>query len=111
MESLNTDELQQEPNPDEPVTYQFQMPRQDWREWTDSIPRRVTIDDYLRALISHDAAAADLDSANEHAVDRLVMRLRIRLRSSISALRDDADTEEAIEKLEEMQDLVDAMEA
>jgi len=42
---------------DDLVTYQFDMPRDEWREWTGTITKNVNIDDHLRGMMAKDLQA------------------------------------------------------
>jgi len=96
----------------EQVVKQLATSKRLWSDWVDTIPRSYSVDDRLEDLIRMDVASADRDGeVNQAAVDVMVTRLRVRARGAMSAIRDDNDPEYAVEQIEEIMELVSAMES
>jgi len=98
----------------EAITYQFEMDSDEWREWTDTIPRSQPLDGRLTELIRQDTQAVaqaergDVDTAN---IEMLATRIRIRATQALGAARgDDVDAETAREELQTIIDLATALE-
>lgn len=94
------------------VSYQFEMNRKDWRDWTQTVPRREPLAARLRELIRQDrraAARADAGEIEQKTVSLVLQRIRIRARGALGAVRD-GDDEDAAERLEELIELTEGME-
>jgi hypothetical protein len=92
------------------VTYQFSMDREDWREWTDTLPRSIDIPDRLAELIRQDTVVPDDADIERASVDVIASRIRIRTMQAASALNEgDTDTVEA--QLDDIAELADALES
>lgn len=99
---------------DDTITYQFDMPTDEWREWTNTIPRNTPIDVRLQDLIRQDASAvaqAQNGDTEAASIELLASRIRIRATQALGAVRgEDVDRETAVEQLEEVTDLASALE-
>jgi len=94
------------------VSYQFEIARDDWRQWADSIPRSVALDTRIRDLLEKDARGAldNDDDVEQASVDVMASRIRIRAMQAAGELRD--DNLEAVEKqLADIQEIADALES
>jgi hypothetical protein len=101
---------------DDPITYQFQMDREQWRKWTNTIPRNHPIDGRLQTLIEQDLRSAARegdqdDPINEKTLNIFATRIRIRAMQALGAVRDDENPEQAIDQLEELIDIADVLES
>ena len=98
------------------VPYQFETPREVWRQWTNTLPRSQNIDDRLITLIEHDYRSATRDanddSMNDKTLGIFATRIRIRAMQALGAIRDgdDIDTDTAESQLEELIDMADVLE-
>jgi len=98
----------------ETVTYQFDVPETDWREWTNTVPRETPLHARLHDLIRQDTEsvqAADLDDEQRQHVRLVGQRVAIRSRQALQAIRgDDVDQETALDELETVIDLAEKLE-
>lgn len=110
---MATDDTDGKDEPDT-VTYQFEMDRDEWREWSNTVPRETALADRLRDLIRGDVRAATRshDDMEARSVQLLAGRIRIRSTQALGAVRDDddLDREKAVEELEEVIELANALE-
>lgn len=91
------------------ITYQFEMRREDWREWTESIPRSVALSDRLRTIITADAKVRQRDGYNEmeeRTARLLATRIRHRGRTALQAL-ERGDTEKVREEIKQMREIAE----
>jgi len=94
------------------VSYQFDIDRETWRAWSETVPRRTALHTRLRTLISQDLRAArrDDDRGEDATVDLLASRVRIRAMHVREAIEGETDIETATDHLDELQDIADALE-
>jgi hypothetical protein len=94
------------------VVFQFEMGRDDWRQWTNTVPRDRPLSARIRTLIEQDARAARqaVDEPEAASVDLLASRIRIRTTQALSAVNE-SDTDAAADQLQEILDLADAMQS
>jgi len=99
---------------DDPVTYQFEIERETWYDWTDTLPRRQRIDKRLEQLIEGDLRAARRDESqaiNEKTARIFAQRIRSRCLHAKAALRDDDDHDAVVDQLEELVDIADTLDS
>jgi len=98
---------------DGPITYQFEVDRDIWRAWRETVPRRTALHTRLRTLIEQDLRAArrDDDRGEDATIDLLASRVRIRAMHIREAIEGETDIETATDHLDELQDIADALEA
>lgn len=100
-------------DPDDPVTYQFEIDREEWEQWSNTVPRQTPLSARLRDLIRQDArsaARADRGDVSDKSVSLLASRIRIRATQALGAVRDGDDREKAIEELQDILELAQALE-
>jgi len=97
--------------PDETITYQFEMDREAWREWTDNVPRSTPIHDRLRTLIELDTAVAleTFDVARCRLVDMKADRITEKARQGQNAIRKREKPEQAVEKLAGIEEIAGSL--
>jgi hypothetical protein len=94
------------------VHYKFEMERDAWRRWTETIPRSVSLADRVRELIREDADATrrgGYDEIEERTARLLGSRLFHRARTAETAL-EDGDDEKVAAELEEIQKIASMFE-
>jgi len=102
-----------ESDADGTVSYQFEVDRETWHEWSETVPRRTALHTRLRTLIDQDLRAArrDDDRGEDATVDLLASRVRIRAMHINEAISgDEVDIETAAAHLDELLDIADALE-
>ena len=98
---------------DETITYLLEVEKGTWRPWSNTVPRQTSLNTRLETLIEEDLKASRLDGTEDvstKTVSVMATRLRIRARSAIGSIRDDDKPEEAIDQLEDIIKIADALE-
>lgn len=95
----------------DPITYQFSMEREEWREWTETIPRNDALHERLKELIRIDTALAveDFDVAKLRLVDLKSERVREKARQGQNAIQQREKPHQAVEKLRDIEEIADSL--
>jgi hypothetical protein len=93
------------------VTYLLETNREDWRAWTDTLPRSLHIDDRLAMLIKQDTTTdRDTDELDKDA-SVLALRIRHKTRAALSSMGEEPDLETARENIKEIQEIADVLQS
>lgn len=95
------------PDAEETVTYQFEISKDRWRRWTDTVPRSTPLDQRLRTLVDIDSAF-DGD-AEVYKLNLLAMKFeRIAQRSETAAdALEREDRPKVLAELDKIQEIAD----
>lgn len=95
----------------ESVTYQFDMDRSEWREWTETVPRNDPLHERLRELIRLDTALAmeEFDVAQLRLVDLKADRILEKARQGQNAIEKREKPHQAVEKLQGIEEIADSL--
>lgn len=98
-------EMYPDTDPDEIINYMIRVPDEEWRTWTETVPRSTPLYERLRELIRADASSRSaFEDMDERMARLLATRVKHRGSTALQAL-DRGDEAAAREEIAEMREI------